>query len=62
MIKQIIKVVKKIVFSFGILYGINVLMSNVDVTIPINVTTLGISTVLGIPGILSIFAIYFIIK
>jgi len=53
---------KKIVFSFGILYGINLMLIKVGINIPINLVTLGITTFLGIPGLLSIFTIFFIIN
>lgn len=62
MIKPIIKIIKKVVFAFGILYGINILLNSINIMIPINICTLGISTILGIPGVLSLFAIFFIIN
>lgn len=53
---------KKIVFAFGIIYGINIMLNNVGINIPINIITLAITTFLGVPGLLSIFAIFFIIN
>lgn len=55
-------ILKKIVFAFGIIYGINIILKNVGICIPINIFTLGITSFLGVPGLLSIFAIFFIIK
>ena len=52
---------RHLIFAFGVIYGVNVMLKNVNVYIPINVVTLGITTVLGIPGLLSLFAILFII-
>lgn len=53
---------KKVVFAFGVLYGINIILKNVGIYIPINLLTLGITAFLGVPGLLSIFAIFFIIN
>lgn len=55
-------VLKKIVFAFGLIYGINIILNNVGITIPINVITIAITAILGVPGLLSIFAIFFIIN
>ena len=62
MINKLGTVLKKIVFAFGIIYGINIILKNVGIHIPINIITLGITSFLGIPGLLSIFAIFFIIN
>lgn len=61
MINKIGKVLKKIVFSFGLIYGVNVILKNVGIYIPINYYTLGIVTILGVPGLLSLFAMLSII-
>lgn len=55
-------ILKKIVFSFGIIYGINVVLKNVGIYIPINIITIGITSFLGVPGLLSLFTIFFIIN
>ena len=55
-------ILKKVVFAFGIIYGINIALQNVGIYIPINVLTIGITAFLGVPGLLSIFAIFFIIN
>ena len=62
MIKKIGIIVKKVVFSFGILYGMNLLLQSLDIIIPINIYTLLISSLLGIPGILSLFTLFLIIN
>lgn len=55
-------VIKKVVFSFGIIYGINIMLKNVGIYLPINIITLGITSFLGVPGLLSLFTIFFIIN
>ena len=59
--KSIFKIVKKLcLWIFGI-YSVNVLFSLVNVVIPINIYTLGMSSFLGIFGIMSVIAMKFII-
>ena len=55
-------ILKKIIFAFGIIYGINVMLKNVGVYLPINVITIAITSVMGVPGLLSLFAIFYLIK
>ncbi len=54
-------ILRKIVFSFGIIYGINIMLKNVGVYLPINIFTIGVTSFLGVPGLLSLFAILYII-
>lgn len=62
-LKNIIRVIlKKIVFSFGIIYGINIILSKINICIPINYYTIGITSLLGIPGLGALIAIYYYIK
>ena len=55
-------VLKKIIFAFGIIYGIDVMLKNVGVYLPINILTIGITSFLGVPGLMSLFAIFYIIN
>ena len=50
-IKILVKAVRKVIFAFLVLYGLNVILSSVSFNIPINLVTLSIGTILGIPGI-----------
>ena len=59
---KLISIIKKIVFSIGIIYGINVILKNVGIFVPINIYTVGLTSMLGVPGLLSIFAILYLIK
>lgn len=49
--KNIYKIVKKIVFAFAILYGFNIIMESLKLFIPINIYTLGTVAFLGFPGL-----------
>lgn len=55
-------ILKRLVFAFGIIYGVNVMLKNVGIYIPINIITIGITSFLGVPGLLSLFAIFYIIN
>lgn len=55
-------VLKRIIFAFGIIYGIDVMLKNVGVYLPINILTIGITSFLGVPGLMSLFAILYIIN
>lgn len=61
MINKLGIILKKIVFSFGIIYGVDVILKKTGIYIPINYITIGITTILGVPGLLSLFAILSII-
>lgn len=59
--KLIFKILKKLCFAFIFLYGIDLIFESMNIVIPINVFTLSISTILGLPGIVSLFVTYLII-
>ncbi len=62
MIKKIISLVKKFIFAFLLLYGLNLCINSLNVIIPINVFTLGTVTFLGVPGLVSLVAMFFMTK
>ena len=59
--KLIVKFVKKTVMAFLVLYGINMILSGVNFYIPINIITVGVLSLLGIPGMLGLVAVMFIV-
>lgn len=62
MIKIIKTVIKKIIFSFLVLYSLNVIVNSINIFIPINIITLSVVSLLGVPGLLSLISIFFIIN
>ena len=54
MIKKLLFLVKKVVLSFFVLYGFNVIASNFDIVVPINVITIGLVSFLGFPALFSL--------
>lgn len=61
MIKKIIKLLRKICIAFVMLYGINLILSSIDIFIPINALTIILVSLLGSPGIIGLVVTYFII-
>ena len=58
--KYLVKLFKRLIVSFGILYAYNILMGQFNLPIPINIYTICISTVLGIPGFIGLIIFYLI--
>lgn len=52
--KKIWSLIKKLFFSFVILYGFNTIGSNFSLVIPINFITVSMITFLGFPALLSL--------
>lgn len=52
--KKIVHLLKKIIFSFVILYGFNTIGSNFSLIIPINFITIFLITFLGFPALFSL--------
>ena len=51
---KIIDVIKRIVMSFFVLYGYNLIAVNFDLVIPINIATIGLITILGVPSLIAL--------
>ena len=61
MLKKIFGLIKKIVFSVFLIYGFNLIAEPLNLIIPINIITVGLITILGMPALLSLILIYFIV-
>ena len=51
---KILTYLKKIIFSAFLLYGYNIIASNFNLVIPINIVTIFIITLLGAPGMFAL--------
>jgi len=60
--KKLISGLRKIIVAFLVLYGFNLLVSSINIYVPINVVTVGVVSLLGIPGLLSLVVMFFIVK
>lgn len=51
-------VLKKLIFAFCSLYAISLVLTLLNIHIPINLFSLSVSSILGFPGIISVIMIY----
>ena len=56
--KYIIKLIRKIIFSFLLLYKYNLIGVSYNLIVPINIYTIGLLTFLDGPGLILLVAIY----
>ncbi len=49
--KKVVKLIKKIIFAFMLLYSYNLIAVSYNLLIPINIITVGILTILDAPGL-----------
>ena len=61
MIKKIFNILKKIIISAFILYGYNLIVTPINLTIPINLITVGLLTLFGIPALFALIIVLIII-
>ena len=61
MLKKIFNLFKRVIISAFVLYGYNLIVSPINLIIPINVFTVGILTVFGLPAIFSLIVILVLI-
>lgn len=52
--KKILYALKRVVLSFIILYGYNLIASNFNMVIPINLITVAVVSVLGVPSLIAL--------
>lgn len=52
--KKMLDLLKRVVLSFIILYGYNLIAANFNMVIPINIITVGVVAVLGVPSLVAL--------
>lgn len=57
MFKKVFSLIKKIIFSSFILYGYNLIAAPLGLIIPINLITVSLLTLLGMPALFSLIII-----
>lgn len=62
MFTRLLKIIKKIIFSILLLYGLNIIIGNLGIYIPINIYSITIISILGVPGLLLLLITFFIIN
>lgn len=61
MIKKLVSLMKRIIVSAFILYGYNLIAAPLNIIIPINVITVLLLSIFGIPALLSLILIFLLI-
>lgn len=61
MFKYLFIFFKRVIFSVFTLYGLNLLISALDIVIPINVFTIMMITILGFSGLCGVIGLFFLI-
>jgi len=61
MLKKILAILKKVIISVFLLYGVSLIVNPLDIVIPINILTISFVTLLGIPAILSLILIFVVV-
>ena len=61
MLKKLFKIIKRVIISFFLLYGYNLLVQPIGLILPINIYTVGIISLLGVPSMLALIFIMFFI-
>ena len=59
--RKIFNIIKKIVFSFILIYTFNIIVMPLNIIIGINFISLSLITILGVPGLLLLIGGHFII-
>lgn len=57
MLKKIFTIFKRIIVSAFILYGYNLIVTPINLTIPINLITIGLITIFGLPALFALIII-----
>lgn len=52
--KYVISILKRIIFGFFVLYSFNIISSNFNLVIPINIVTVSIVSLLGFPALFAL--------
>lgn len=59
--KYIVAVLKRVVLGFVILYGYNMIAVNFNMVMPINVVTVGLTSLLGFPALFSLILLFVLV-
>lgn len=59
--KNVIELLKKIIMSYIVLYGYNLIAANFNMLIPINLITVLLITILGVPSLIALVLLKIIV-
>ena len=61
MLKKLFNLIKRIVISAFVLYGYNLLVTPINLIIPINIVTVSLLTIFGLPALFSLIIILIVV-
>lgn len=61
MIKKVFNILKRIIISAFILYGYNLIVTPINLTIPINLITVSLLALFGIPALFALIIVLIVI-
>lgn len=61
MIKYVFRLIKKVILSSFLLYGYNLIAAPLGFIIPINIITISLLSILGIPSLLSLIIVLILV-
>ena len=61
MLKKIFKILKKLIMAVFLLYGYNILAAPLNFIIPINIITVLLVSLLGVPALLSLILVLVVV-
>ena len=59
--KKLLSLLRKVIFSFFNLYGFNMIASDFNIIIPINVITISLVSFLGFPALFSLVLLFVLV-
>lgn len=57
----LITILKRVVLAFCFIYGFDFIATGLNIFIPLNVVTISLVSILGLPGLLALMGVYFIL-
>ena len=57
----ILKIVRNVILAFCFIYGFDLIATGMNIFIPINIFTVIVVTFLGIPGLIALIGVFFIL-
>lgn len=52
------KIIKRLIFSFVVLYTVGIILNFLDIFVPINIYSVLVVAILGFPGVISLVMVY----
>lgn len=62
MIRKIGTIIRKVCTAVFVIYGLNFILSSINIFIPINLINVGVVSFLGFPGLFSLILMFFVLK